>query len=178
MLAVWARALVLMAGGGALGLVVNAVRSDGVSLVSYAAPTACAANPGAIATGAAVAASGPVVTILAPTAASGLCGAPGTLLADVRPAAAFAEGHVTGAIHLPCAASGDVAAAAVTLLAGKGTLIVYGEGTEDAVAVAKEMRRRASRPDLKVVVIEGGFSAWNQAGLACSSGPCRDCGAR
>ena len=46
MLALGGRALSLIVGGGALGLLVNAVRSDGVSLLSFAAPTACMAEEG------------------------------------------------------------------------------------------------------------------------------------
>jgi rhodanese-related sulfurtransferase len=176
MLVVWARTLLLIAGGGALGLLVNAVRPEGVSLASYAPPTACAAKGDATAMKTTTAL--PPISVLPPADVAALCGHPGTLLADVRPAATFAEGHVTGAIHLPCAASNDVATAAGALVAGKTTLIVYGNTTADAVTVADEMRRRAARPELKVVVIEGGFPAWNQAGLACSSGPCLDCGAR
>jgi len=176
MLAVWARALILIAGAGALGLLVNALRPEGVSLASYAPPVACAAT-GSAAAAMKTTAAIPPVSVLPPVDVAGLCGHPGTLLADVRPAATFAEGHVTGAIHLPCAASNDVAAAAGALVAGKNTLIVYGNTTSDAAMVADEMRRRVGRPDLKVVVIEGGFPAWSQAGLACSSGPCLDCSA-
>ena len=171
MLPLGVRALLLMTGASALGLGVNALRRDGVSLAAYAPPAVCGAPASPIT------AAAPPVNILTPAEAAGLCGDPGTVLADVRSAAAFAEGHVTGAIHLPCAASGDVAAAAVALLAGKSRLVVYGDATADAATVAEEMRRRAGRPRLDVVVIEGGFAAWNQAGLACSSGPCPECGA-
>lgn len=170
MLPLASRALLLLAGGGALGLLVNGVRSEGVPLTSFAAPLACTASAGPR-----EGASLPPVAVLGPSDVAGLCGDATTLLADVRPAAAFAEGHVTGAIHLPCAASGDVATAAVALAAGKTTFIVYGGGTADAAVVADEMRRRVARPDLRVVVIDGGFPAWNRAGLACSSGPCLDC---
>jgi rhodanese-related sulfurtransferase len=168
MLPLGARALLLMTAAGALGLGVNALRPDGVSLAAYAPPAVCGASSSPSRT------ASPPVSILTPAEAAGLCGDAGTVLADVRSASAFAEGHVTGAIHLPCAASGDVAAAAVALLAGKSRLVVYGDATADAATVAEEMRRRAR---LDVVVIEGGFAAWNQAGLACSSGPCPQCGA-
>ncbi|HEY2731387.1 MAG TPA: hypothetical protein VGK52_15700, partial [Polyangia bacterium] len=72
--------------------------------------------------------------------------------------------------------SGSAASAAVDLLAGRHTLLVYGDGTEDAKLVAEELRRRAGRADLRALVIEGGFAAWSRAGLACSSGPCPACG--
>ena len=37
-------------------------------------------------------------------------------------------------------------------LAGVNTLIVYGDTTREARAVAEDLRRRVSRPDLRVVV--------------------------
>jgi len=167
------RALGLVGAGALLGLLVNGVRPDGVRFARFAAPSACTvtAAGGEQAPGLA-----PVET-LAPREAAGLCGDAATVIADVRPAADFAEGHVSGAIHLPCTASGQAASAAVDLVAGRRTLIVYGEGTEDARRVAEEMRQRIRRPDLRIVVVTGGFGAWNQAGLACSSGPCATCAA-
>ena len=162
------RALCLLLAGSALGLAVNAARPDGVRFTKFAPPNTCGA-------GEAVAGASPV-EVLPPTRAASLCGDGQTLLADVRPADEFAEGHVTGAIHLPCASSGSAASAAVDRLAGRHTLVVYGDGTEDAKLVADELRRRAGRPDLRVLVIEGGFAAWSRAGLACSSGPCPECG--
>jgi rhodanese-related sulfurtransferase len=167
------RTALLLGAGAMLGVLVNGIRPDGISLrASAAGPTACAAGPSAMpATGV------PAVEVLSPVEAVSLCGDPDTLLADVRDADQFAHGHVSGAIHLPCAASGSVATAAIDLLHGRRTLIVYGKDTADARLVADEMRGRIPRPDLRVLVLAGGFSAWNQAGLACSSGPCPDCGA-
>jgi rhodanese-related sulfurtransferase len=171
------RALCLLAAGSALGFAVNAARPDGVRFTKFEAPTSCGAGPGGHGAAPGGPSPAPVepVEILAPAAAVGVCGDAQTLIADVRPAAAFAEGHVTGALHLPCASSVGAASAAVDLLAGRHTLIVYGEGTEDARVVAEELKRRANRADVRVGVIDGGFVAWNRAGLACSSGPCPEC---
>jgi len=167
------RAVGLVGAGALLGLLVNGVRPDGVRFASFAAPSACTVTPAG-----GDKAPGPTpVEALAPRDAAGLCGDAATLIADVRPAADFAEGHVSGAIHLPCTASGQAASAAVELVTGRRTLIVYGAGTEDAERVAEEMRQRIRRRDLRIVVVTGGFGAWNQAGLACSSGPCLDCAA-
>jgi rhodanese-related sulfurtransferase len=168
------RAACLLLAGSALGLAVNSARPDGVRFTKVEAPTTCGAGPGGHGVAAGPPAAAPV-EILAPAAADGACGDAQTLVADVRSSAAFAEGHVTGALHLPCASSVGAAVAAVDLLAGRHTLIVYGERTDDARVVAEELRRRANRPDLRVGVIDGGFVAWNRAGLACSSGPCADC---
>jgi rhodanese-related sulfurtransferase len=159
-----ARALALAVAGAGLGLAVNAIRPDGVALRGFAAPAACTAQ-----------AAAPAVEALPPTQAVRLCGDPGVLVADARPAARFAEGHVAGALHLPCAASGTVADGALAQLAGKHTLIVYGDSTDEARPVAEDLRRRIARPDVRVIVLEGGFPAWNQAGLACSSGECPGC---
>jgi rhodanese-related sulfurtransferase len=164
------RALCLLLAGSALGLAVNAARPDGVRFTKFAAPNSCGAEP-------APAGVGVPVAVLRPTDVVALCNEAETLLADVRPPAEFAEGHVTGAIHLPCTSSGQAASAAIDRLAGRHTLIVYGDATDDAKVVADELSRRVQRADLRIIVIEGGFDAWNHAGLACSSGPCAECGA-
>lgn len=164
------RTVCLVLAGSALGLAVNAARPDGVRFAAFAPPTTCGAGEAT-----AIAAGAAPVEVLPPSSAQSVCGDPQTLVADVRPPAEFAEGHVAGAIHLPCASTGSAASAAVDRLAGHHTLVVYGDGTEDAKLVADELRRRGGRPDLRVVVIEGGFAAWSRAGLACSSGPCLEC---
>jgi rhodanese-related sulfurtransferase len=166
------RAVCLLLAGAALGLAVNAARPDGVRFTKFAPPNSCGAE--------AASSAGAPIGVLRPTDAVALCSDADTLLADVRPPAEFAEGHVTGAIHLPCTSSDSAASAALGRVAGRHTLVVYGDGTADARLVAEELARRAARAgrsDLRVLVIEGGFEAWNRAGLACSSGPCPECGA-
>lgn len=167
-----ARALALAAVSTALGLGYNAVRPQGVALRTFSPPTACGV-PG---TGAATAADGIAwVEVLPPAQAVRLCGDQGVLVADARPATRFAEGHVAGALHLPCAASSSEATSAMARMHDKHTVIVYGDSTAEARPVAEDLRRRAGRPGLRMVVLEGGFSAWSTAGLACSSGPCPHC---
>jgi hypothetical protein len=39
--------------------------------------------------------------------------------------------------------------------------------------VAESLRRRGLHGDLRV--LRGGFAAWEREGLACASGPCKDC---
>ena len=166
-----ARLAALLAAGSALGLLVNLVHPHPVRLGAVALPTSCtapAAHAGVVVP--------PSVEILSLAQVASLCGDPRALVADARSAERFAEGHVTGAIHLSCASSRGAASAALDQLAGKETLVVYGDATEDAVPVAEEMRRRGDRPGLRVAVLGGGFPAWSQAGMACSSGPCADCG--
>jgi rhodanese-related sulfurtransferase len=160
-----ARALALIALGAGLGLGANLARPDGVALRGFQPAATCL-----------VAAAGPVaVEVLPPDQAVRLCGDAGVLVADARPARRFAEGHVAAAVHLPCAAQEAEASTVVSRLDDKHTLIVYGDTTDEARPVAEDLRRRIGRPALRVVVLDGGFPAWNRAGLACASGPCPDC---
>lgn len=157
------RALTLLVVGAVLGLGVNALRPGGVSLRDFSPPVTCAAPRPA------------TIEVLPPAEALRLCGDPGVAVLDARPSGRFAEGHVAAAVHLPCAARGDEASTVVSRLDGKRTLIVYGDTTHEARPVAEALRRRVGRADVRVVVLDGGFPAWNSAGLACSSGPCPDC---
>jgi len=158
------RAAVLVLGGGALGLAGNAARTTGVSLRSFEPPATCSATADTQAA--------PIVE-MAPHEAAHLCGRSGVLFADTRPAARFAEGHVADAVHLPCDASASGAEQALRKLDHAGTVIVYGDSSDDGRAVAETLRRRGLDADLRV--LRGGFTAWEHAGLACASGPCREC---
>src|SRR5262249_33782392 len=113
------------------------------------------------------------VTEISPVEASHLCGRSGVVFADTRSAAEFAEGHVADAVHLPCDASAQGAEAGLRKLDPAQTIIVYGASSDDGRAVAETLRRRGLVADLRVLA--GGFHAWAQAGLACASGPCKDC---
>lgn len=155
------RALSLVAGAAALGLVVNAVRPDGVALASFTPPTQCDGSH-----------EPKAAEDLQPAAAAGLCGQPGVVVADTRSASAYAEGHVAGAVHLPCDA-GQAAVEALTHFDRAQRIVVYGQSSEDARAVADSLQRR--HPNARVQVLAGGFTAWSSAGLACASGPCDEC---
>lgn len=158
------RASVLVLGGAALGLAGNAARPAGVSLRGFEAPTTCSAE---------VDARAPPIMEMAPREASHLCGRPGVVFADTRPAERFAEGHVADAVHLPCDATALGAEPALAKLDRAVTIIVYGDSSDDGREVAETLRRRGLRGDLRV--LRGGFAAWEREGLACASGPCRDC---
>ncbi len=146
--------------GSLLGLGVGALRPGGVVLSPIAHTESCEA---------------PInePSVLEPANAAELCAQEGALIADARPAPDFASGHVAGAVHLPCDATGDVAGAALAHLGARASILVYGVGTKDAVEVARAVARRA--PAAKVVALAGGFAAWERAGLACASGPCDSC---
>lgn len=160
------RAALLLVLGAGVGLGVNALRPDGVSLDAWRPVTACetAATP---------------LEILTPDRAAHLCHDMDTLVADVRDSTRFAKGHIARALHLPCASSGDVAARALTAMANHRAVVVYGDTTDEARPVAETLRKRlaAAGKAARVVVLEGGYGAWNQQGLACSKGPCPDCAA-
>ena len=155
-----ARALILVVGAAGLGLLVNQARPNGVALGAFAPPALCEGEKGE-----------PVAEI-EPADAIRMCGHPEIVIADTRPANRYAEGHVAGAIHLPCDAAGSVASDAMHHLEGASTVIVYGESTDDARPVAASLRQRTHH---RVAILKGGFQAWNQAGLACASGPCDEC---
>ena len=157
------RAIVLVVAAAALGLAGNAARPHGLKVAAFAPPTEC--------TG--VEAGAPSPAVMSPTEASSLCGQPNVVIADTRPATAFAEGHVAGAVHLPCDAGGASAVEALAHFSHAHTIVVYGSSTDEARPVADALQRR--HPDVKVAVLDGGFAAWSQAGLACASGPCDDC---
>jgi rhodanese-related sulfurtransferase len=157
------RALVILVAGAGVGFALNAVRPAGLRFATFEAPTAC---------------EGPraddAIAELGPRQTAAMCGRSDVVIADTRPARAFEEGHVVGAIHLPCDASGRVAADAIARLGTVKTVVVYGETTESARPVATTLHARL-RAGVRVVVLDGGFEAWERANLACASGPCDDC---
>lgn len=165
MLAIVTRTSALLLMGAALGLAANALRRDGVSLRGYSPPASCQGGHE----------GQPAVEVLPPDRAVQLCGDRGVLVADTRPPQRFAEGHISDAVHLPCAAPSADATTVIAHLHDRHTLIVYGDSTAEARPVAEDLRRRIGRADLRVIVLDGGFPAWSQAGLACSSGPCPEC---
>jgi rhodanese-related sulfurtransferase len=160
-MALLARALLLVLAAAGLGLLGNQLRPNGVALGGFSAPAVCGGESEK---------AEPVE--IDPADAIRMCGHPEIVIADTRPANRFAEGHVAGAIHLPCDAAGSVASDAMHHLEGASTVIVYGESTDDARPVAASLSRRLHH---RVAVLKGGFQAWSQAGLACASGPCDEC---
>lgn len=164
MVALFVRAGFLAALSIVAGLVFNGIRPDGVSLGAAPPPAVCQV---------------PSVTRpverLSPAQANQLCANPNVLIADARPPESFAQGHVAGAVHLPCAAPSGVAQGVPGMLASRNTVVVYGETTEEALAVADGLMRQNTKPGLRIAVLEGGFAAWQLAGFACASGPCAEC---
>ncbi len=157
------RASALLAGSALVGLGVNAARPGGVALRSFEAPSTCTSEAQDQA---------PIVE-LGPREALALCGQGGAVFADTRPPSRFAAGHVVDALHLPCDASASGAEVALRELSNASMVVVYGDATDDARAVAETLRRRGLKADVRV--LSGGFAAWEKEGLACASGPCAHC---
>jgi len=158
------RAAVIVVVGASAGLSINALRPKGLSVATYAPAAMCAG-----------AAMPQEIRVLRPEQAARLCGDARTLVADVRSANAFTEGHVAGAVHIPCSGSRADVENVRRLLERKEALVVYGESEEQARQVASDLAIRISRPELSVSIIAGGWRAWFDAGMACASGPCDDC---
>jgi len=99
MLPVLARSAALLAVGGTLGFAVNWVRPGGVPFGRVEKVAICeAADPDEL-------------VVISPDDGAALCADVGAIVLDVRPEAAFARGHVAGALHLPCHADpleGDI----------------------------------------------------------------------
>jgi rhodanese-related sulfurtransferase len=147
---------------GALGA--NRFRREPLELKAYSPPTQCSE-----------ASETPTASVLSAQAVSGLCGRDDVLFADARDEDQFAMGHVTGATHLPCTSSRGNVGQLFGQLQGKRTLVVYGNSTDEARQVADGLLRQTKRRDLAIIVLQGGFSAWRDSGLACSSGACESC---
>ena len=92
---------------------------------------------------------------------------------DARGAAAYAAGHLPGAIHLPPVGHDDERTA-IEALRGFSLIVVYddGAGCKFARGVARRLRD-ASLADVRV--LEGGWVEWQAAGGPAQSGACGAC---
>lgn len=160
---VW-RAMLLAAAAMLGGLVANRFRHEPLALKTYEPPTQCSE-----------ASETRAASVMSAQAVSALCGRDDVLFADARDEELFALGHVTGATHLACTSSRGDVGQLFGQLKGKLTLVVYGNSTDEARAVADGLLRQTKRRDLSIIVLQGGFAAWRDSGLACSSGTCESC---
>lgn len=158
------RAFIICLVASAAGWGVNRLRPQPIPLHEYAAPTECSE-----------ASESPTSSVMSAQAVSALCGRDDVLFADARDEHAFEEGHVTGSVHLACTSSRGDVGQLLAQLGAKRTLVVYGNTTEEARQVADAILRHTKRRDLTVIVLDGGFGAWRDSGLACSSGACDTC---
>lgn len=102
------------------------------------------------------------------------CGACSVGFVDARGAAAFAEGHIPQAVHLPPAGHPDEAHELQKLRAFP-TVVVYdsGGGCGLAEGVAD---RLAAAGFTDVRLLEGSWTDWMAAGGPALSGACQSCG--
>jgi len=158
------RAFVIVLVSCVSGWCVNRLRHHPLPMQKYAAPTQCSE-----------AAESATSSVLSAKAVSALCGRDDVLFADARDEQEFEDGHVTGAVHLACTSSRGDVGQLLGQLGNKRTLVVYGKSTDEARQVADGILRQTKRRDLAVIVLDGGFAAWRDSGLACSSGACDNC---
>lgn len=156
------RAAVLAAAGSLFGLGANALRRDGVALTSVVAPDAAAELSTCVAPG--------ELQRVSLEEAQRLYGLPDVRFADVRDERTYAEGHIAGALHLPCRAS---APAYLHHLGAARTVILYGAAAaDDAVWVADALRKTGFAD---VRIMEGRFDDWRSAGGPGEAGSCEAC---
>ena len=158
------RAAAIAAVAIAAGWVGNHFRQQPLEIKAYRPPTECSE-----------ASESATSSVMSAKAVSALCGRDDVLFADARDEAQFELGHVTGAMHLACTSSRGDVGQLLNQVKDKHTLVVYGNSTDEARRVADGLLRQTKRRDLAVIVLEGGFAAWRDTGLACSSGACENC---
>jgi rhodanese-related sulfurtransferase len=146
--------------GAALGLLVNAVRSEGVPLLRP-----WASEPDATAECALAAAPARIGV----ADAERLLKMHQATFGDVRGAAEYAAGHVVDAVHLPCSADAPDWLASV---AKSSIVVLYGAEDSDADPVAQSLSASGYHD---VRVLRGGFPAWRASGGSAASGPCEVC---
>jgi rhodanese-related sulfurtransferase len=95
--------------------------------------------------------------------------AAGALPVDAREADRFAAGHLPGAVSLPLAAAGDRLTAFRSQVPVERTLVIYcsGYGCQDSFDLGLRLIEAGYRD---VRIFEGGFPAWNDAGLPVVKG--------
>lgn len=171
MLSTFARALALTILGALLGYAQNSLRTTGVSLASFEAPTSC---------GGSAAASMPhVVGDVTAGAVATLLGSStdahgGVLVLDARDAGAYEAGHVDGAMHLPCAAGSAEAEHVVALANASTRVLVYGTANDDARTLAEELAHRLA-DHVVIDIVRDGWAGLVSAGVPAGSGACEHC---
>lgn len=166
-----------------IGVVLGAGLALGVTLNQCSPHAASLLRPvyAASASGTAVCSAGgeghaaPVHAVMPQSEAVAACAACSAGFVDARGAAAYANGHIPGAIHLPPVGESDESAALASLRAFP-IVVVYDAGTGCHLAAAVADRLRAAGLS-DVRILEGSWSAWQAAGGPAQSGACAACGA-
>lgn len=182
------RLAVLFGAGAALGLGANALHPAGVPLGrpvhAQAELGQCSATgagtpglvlPEPIAPLAAAALRGPQSSLsLSPPKPGAAFGeARSTLvIGDLRPPAAYARGHIAGAVHLPC--SGSLGELAFGRIPPGAQLLLYDQDGRSA-DLQTAATTAALRGVGKIYTLQGGFDAWTLANLPAEAGTCERC---
>ncbi len=149
------RSALLVVLGSAVGLVINAVRTQGVDLFSYQPPSKKT-----------VATSGrqanPISQIDLTTALK-LQKTPGVLFVDARPKAEFETGHIPGAINIPAKSFEDVAPGLKESLVKADKVVTYCSdvGCDEALEVAEMLHELLNR---SILVFADGMREYQNRG--------------
>jgi len=163
-------ALALVATGAGLGLALNAGSPHPAPLLHPVYPTSASGSSTCTAADAVPAGS---IGTMGQAEAVTACGACLAGFVDARGAAAYAHGHLPGAIHLPPVGHADERAA-IEPLRGFGVVVVYDEGA--GCQLARGVAERLvglGFPDVRV--LEGGWAQWQADGSPAQSGVCLEC---
>ena len=98
-----------------------------------------------------------------------LLGDPGAIFLDARPAAAFDEGHIEGALSLPVDDFDEVEQALRAALRRAARLITYCDGIdcEQAAQLADKLTNAGYR---NIALMFEGWEAWERAGYPAAEG--------
>ncbi len=162
----------ICAGGAVLGLVLNAASARPAALTRAVYPAAASGNS--------VCGASPEAQhekhghrSISQAEAVAACNGCSMGFVDARGAAAFAEGHVIGALHLPPAGHADEPAV-LQKLRQFPTVVVYDSGGGCGLAEGVADRLSAAGfPDVRL--LEGSWQGWMSAGGPAQSGACQAC---
>jgi rhodanese-related sulfurtransferase len=161
-------------GGSVLGLILNAASCHPVSLTRAVYPSSAS---GITACGSAPEAQHQIHghRVMLREEAVDACRACSAGFVDARGAAAFAEGHIPGALHLPPAGHPDESDQLEKLRAFP-VVVVYDSG--GGCGLAEGVVDRLSKAGFKDVrLLAGSWTDWTAAGGPAQSGICAACGA-
>jgi thiosulfate sulfurtransferase len=151
--------LALAAGGTVLGMTASAVRPSGLRPWEAVRATAASDQASCVAP-----AATPSVSVRDAVAMH----RGGAAFVDLRSADVYAQGHVAGALHMPCRS----ATRPERMESARGrTIILYGND-QDAEWAAEALRERGFSD---VRVLAGDFAAWRAAQGPAEAGACDGC---
>lgn len=163
--------VLVLCAGSALGAGLNAVSRRPASLFRPVYPTS-ASGPALCSSPIGAEEAGSVGTMTQPEAVKA-CAACSAAFVDARGAAAYAHGHLPGAIHLPPVGHAEERSV-IDPLRGFTMVVVYDEGAGCALARGVAARLLASGlPDVRL--LEGGWDEWQADGSPAQSGACTEC---